>query len=273
MAAPVAFREDFDAVQPPALARLAADPGQVRRLLALAAICDGGSRSAAAIGGGGLPTVRDRVLRFNAEGPEGLVTCKAPGNRPIVDADRRAALRRIVEDGPIPAVDGVVRWRLVDLARWLWKEFRVSISKQTLSREVRRMGSRKLSARPRHRAMPGRGQGGRPRSAPLQHASHGLAPRGDFPSRRARCARRRDARSGGVAHLDQGARARQPHAAATARKVARTPPDRESLAVPARQLRLLPRYPRPLLLRLEQPHQPAPWRITAIGLRDWAHGF
>ena len=58
----------------------------------------------------------------------------------------------IVESGPIPASHGVVRWRLVDLAQSVWDEFRVSISKQTLSRELRAMGYRKLSARPRHHA-------------------------------------------------------------------------------------------------------------------------
>jgi hypothetical protein len=61
-------------------------------------------------------------------------------------------LRQIVEDGPIPAVHGVVRWRLIDLAQWVFEEFRVSLSKPTLSRELRRMGFRKLSARPRHHA-------------------------------------------------------------------------------------------------------------------------
>ena len=43
-AAPIALREDFDAVAPRALARRAADSGQVRRLLALATIYDGGGR-------------------------------------------------------------------------------------------------------------------------------------------------------------------------------------------------------------------------------------
>ena len=57
-----------------------------------------------------------------------------------------------IDDGPIPAVHGVVRWRLVDLIGWLWEEFRVTISKQTLSREVRALGYRKLLARPRHHA-------------------------------------------------------------------------------------------------------------------------
>ena len=179
MAAAVALREDFDAVKLRALARRAADPGQVRRLLAVAAIYDGGSRAAAAaIGGVGLQTVRDWVVRFNAEGPDGLVTGKAPGNPPLLDAERRVALRRMVEDGPIPAVHGVVRWRLVDLAQWLWEEFRVSISKQTLSRELRAMGFRKLSARPRHHA----------KDAEAEAAFKKTSPRSWRRSRRARLA-------------------------------------------------------------------------------------
>ena len=45
-----------------------------------------------------------------------------------------------------------MRWRLIDLAQWVYAEFRISISKQTLSRMLRAMGYRKLSARPRHHA-------------------------------------------------------------------------------------------------------------------------
>ena len=52
----------------------------------------------------------------------------------------------------MPAVDGVVRWRLVDLVQWVWETFGISISRQTLGRELRAMGYRKLSARPRHHA-------------------------------------------------------------------------------------------------------------------------
>jgi Winged helix-turn helix len=45
-----------------------------------------------------------------------------------------------------------VRWRIVDLCQWLFEEFRVIVSEQTLSRELRKMDYRKLSARPRHHA-------------------------------------------------------------------------------------------------------------------------
>ena len=40
----------------------------------------------------------------------------------------------------------------IDLAHWVFEEFRIAISKQTLSRELRAMGLRKLSARPQHHA-------------------------------------------------------------------------------------------------------------------------
>jgi putative transposase len=92
------------------------------------------------------------VLRFDAEGPGGLAGRKAPGQPSRLSDAHRAALAAVVEDGPTPAIHGVVRWRLVDLCQWLWEEFRVSVSKQTLSRELRAMGYRKLSARPRHHA-------------------------------------------------------------------------------------------------------------------------
>src|SRR5690242_2853347 len=153
MAAPVPLREEYDAAELRRLARSTSDPGQVRRLLALAAIYAGEPRSAAAaIGGVGLQTVRDWVLRFNAGGPAGLATGKAPGNPSILGERERAALRQVIEEGPTPAIHGVVRWRIVDLMQWLWEEFRLSVSKQTMSRELRALGFRKLSARPRHHA-------------------------------------------------------------------------------------------------------------------------
>jgi transposase len=121
--------------------------------LALASILEGGSRTEAAkIGGVTLQIVRDWVIRFNAEGPDGLKSRKAPGKPPILNDEQRRALAEVVDAGPIPAAHGVVRWRLCDLGQWLWEEFGVSVSMQTLSREVRAMGYRKLSARPKHHA-------------------------------------------------------------------------------------------------------------------------
>ncbi|MBV9608726.1 MAG: helix-turn-helix domain-containing protein, partial [Acidobacteria bacterium] len=75
--------------------------------------------------------MRKWVVAFNAHGPAGLVDGKAPGNQPLLNVEQREALKQIVEAGPNPAVDGVVRWRLVDLVQWVYAEFRISISKQT----------------------------------------------------------------------------------------------------------------------------------------------
>lgn len=153
MAAAIGLRSDFSGNDLRRLARASRDARQVRRLLALAVIRDGGSRTEAArIGGVGLQIVRDWVLRFNAEGPEGLIDRKAPGKVSTLTPEQRAALARAVEGGPQPWRDGVVRWRLIDLVQWLWEEFRVSVSETTVGRELRALGFRKLSARPRHYA-------------------------------------------------------------------------------------------------------------------------
>ena len=150
---PIPLRADFDAQMVRSSARRSKDGPQARRLLALAAIYEGATRTQAArIGGVTLQIVRDWVLKFNAQGPEGLIDRKPPGQPSRLNDTHRAALAAIIESGPIPAVHGVVRWRVVDLCQWVFEEFRVVVAKQTLSRQLRAMGYRKLSARPRHYA-------------------------------------------------------------------------------------------------------------------------
>jgi transposase len=149
----IALRRDYDATQLWALAKTTRDADQSRRLLALAEIYDGGSRTRAArMGGVGLQTLRDWVVRFNARGPQGLIDGKAPGNTCKLNESQRQALAEMVESGPTPAIHGVVRWRLKDLTLWVWGAFQIALSETTLSRELRALGYRKLSARPRHYA-------------------------------------------------------------------------------------------------------------------------
>lgn len=150
---PIPLRSDYDAARLRVAARDSRDAGQTRRLLALAAIYDGATRTeGASIGGVMVQIVRDWVLKLNASGPDALVDYKGPGPQPILSDRHRAALAQALEDGPKPAIHGVVRWRVIDLVQWLSDEFQVSVSKQTLSRELRGMGYRRLSARPRHHA-------------------------------------------------------------------------------------------------------------------------
>ncbi len=127
MAAAIDLRGDHTADDLRRLAKESRDAKQTRRLLAVAAIYEGSSRTdAARLGGVGLQIIRDWVVRFNSEGPAGLVDRKAPGKTPLMTDEQRAALARAVEAGPRPYLDGVVRWRLVDLTQWLWDEFGVS---------------------------------------------------------------------------------------------------------------------------------------------------
>jgi transposase len=151
MSVAVPLRDDFTADDLRRLAKASRDAGQSRRLLALAEIYEDGSRTdAARIGAVGLQTVRDWVLAFNAAGPAGLIDRKAPGKVPKLDAAQRQALARVIEEGPDPERHGVVRWRLKDLAAWIDASFGVSLDESTVGRTVRRLGFRKLSARPRH---------------------------------------------------------------------------------------------------------------------------
>src|SRR5450432_3985968 len=97
---PIPVRTDFDAVAVRMCARKSKDGPQARRLLALAAIYDGASRTdAAKLAGVTLQIVRDWVVKFNAQGPEGLVDRKAPGRSPRLSDEHRKALAATIESG------------------------------------------------------------------------------------------------------------------------------------------------------------------------------
>jgi hypothetical protein len=88
LAMPIALRADFDASHLRAAVRASKNAGQTRRLLALAAIYDGASRSeAAGIGGVTLPAanasrfgeiVRDWVVKLKYTGRTAWSTTKDP---------------------------------------------------------------------------------------------------------------------------------------------------------------------------------------------------
>jgi transposase len=108
---PVPLRSDFDAKMTRAAAKQSKNASQARRLLALAAIYAGATRSEAArIGDVTLQIVRDWVVKFNSDGPQGLIDRKSPGQPSRLDDTHRAALAAILESGPIPAIHDVVRW-------------------------------------------------------------------------------------------------------------------------------------------------------------------
>src|SRR4029450_11196437 len=88
----ITLPEDYDAARLRGVARRTKSAAQGRRLLALAEIYDGGSRAkGGCVGGVGLQTIRDWVLRFNAHGPEGLAGRQAPGHPGKVKTAQREA--------------------------------------------------------------------------------------------------------------------------------------------------------------------------------------
>jgi transposase len=99
--------------------------------------------------------VRDWVLRFNARGPDGLLDSKAPASRSWLNDVQRQALVDVVESGQIPAIHGVVRWRLIDLRDWIHDEIAASLDERTVSRGLKKLGYVKLTARLRHHAQNG----------------------------------------------------------------------------------------------------------------------
>jgi len=153
MSAAVPVRNDFEADELRCMARTVKDANQARRLLALAAIYDGMDREEAArIGGMDRQTLRDWVHRFNAQGPDGLINTKPTGRPSRLSAEQKEELCRLVEAGPDPQKDGVVRWRCADLKRVLGERFGVDLSAVRLGRVLKDLGFSHISARPRHPA-------------------------------------------------------------------------------------------------------------------------
>src|SRR6476661_5631895 len=145
----IAVKTDYSGAEVRRLAKRTKDGAQARRLLAIAAVLDGASREeAATIGGMDRQTLRDWVIRFNEQGPDGLINIPSPGVPPKLNAMHKAFLARIVEEGPIPAIHGVVRWRACDLIMRLHEQFGLSVSDDTIYRALKKLGFSHMSARP-----------------------------------------------------------------------------------------------------------------------------
>ena len=111
---------------------------------------DGASREEAAkLGGMDRQTLRDWVIRFNQRGPDGLINKSSPGAPGKLRKKHKAFIVRLVEQGPIPAIDGVVRWRACDLIMRLHEEFGLSVSDDTVYRALKQLGFSHVSARPK----------------------------------------------------------------------------------------------------------------------------
>jgi transposase len=151
MGSAVEMRSDYSPEGLRRLARNCKDSNQSRRLLSLAAVLDGMNREEAArIGGMDRQTLRDWVHRFNRAGPDGLKDAWNGGPEPRLSAAQKGELAQIVEAGPDPAVDGVVRWRRIDLQKLISLRFGVSYHERYVGTLLKQLGFSHVSARPHH---------------------------------------------------------------------------------------------------------------------------
>jgi transposase len=151
MPAAVRMRTDFSAHELRRFAATTKNANQSRRLLSLAAVLDGMSRSEAArLGGMDRQTLRDWVHRFNASGPEGLKDVPSKGHPPRLSPAQQSELAHLVEIGPDRAVHGVVRWRRIDLKQLIAERFGVVYHARTVGKILHQLGFSHISARPRH---------------------------------------------------------------------------------------------------------------------------
>ena len=134
-----------------AFAAKSPDARAARRMLAIALVLEGVDRKTAAeTCGMDRQTLGDWVHRYNDEGLEGLSDRRAAGRKPLLDGARKAELARLVREGPDPATHGVVRWRRVDLKHEIEARFGVVMHERTVGKQLRELGYRRLSVRPRH---------------------------------------------------------------------------------------------------------------------------
>ena len=144
-------RMDLDARGLRRAAALSRDADAARRMLALALVMEGRSRTEAAQSCGmDRQTLRDWVHRYNSEGLEGLKDRRSLGPAPRLSPEQQAEVAEWVRQGPQLAEHGVVRWRRIDLSRRIKQAFGVELAERSVGELLRRLGFRRLSVRPQH---------------------------------------------------------------------------------------------------------------------------
>ena len=121
------------------------------RRLAIALGLEGKSRREAAESCGmDRQTLRDGVIRYNEGGLAGLSDRMPPGPAFRLAPEQMAELAAIIQAGPDPTVDHVVRWRCADLRRVIAARWGVQVHERTVGKLLYRLGFAKLSVRPKH---------------------------------------------------------------------------------------------------------------------------
>ena len=148
----LAIRQDLSAQELRRLARREPDRRAAMRLLAIANALEGLSRAEAArLAGMERQALRDAVVRYNAEGPDGLHDRPRSGRPEALTPGQQASLKAWVLRGPDPERDGASAWRLVDIRAHAEQAYGVRDSGWGMSRLLKRLGLSRQKARPRHR--------------------------------------------------------------------------------------------------------------------------
>lgn len=144
-------RLEYSAKELRELASHERDGAVVRRLLAIAAVLDGDSRTKAARHNGmDRQTLRDWVHRYNAESVDGLHSRDIPGRPPALSDDQMEELRQMVLDGPDPKRHQVIRWRCADLRDEIAARWSVRLHVRSVGKLLHRLKMTRLQPRPYH---------------------------------------------------------------------------------------------------------------------------
>ena len=134
------IRTDLTSEELRRLARGASDGRVCRRLLAIAMALDGGSREEAARQAGmDRQTLRDWIVRYNAEGVDGLRD-RARSGRPLLLAGAlEAELAGLIAAGPDVERDGVVEYRVRHIRDLALRHFGAGYSRTGMQDRLHRM--------------------------------------------------------------------------------------------------------------------------------------
>ena len=151
MPAAISMRADYSMSELLKLAQKAKDGGQARRFLALAAVAGGACRmEAAKVGGMDRQTLRDWVIRFNEEGPDGLVNRQRRSRKRRLNDEQLNEIKELVLKGPDPEKDHLVRWRCVDIREIIKQRYGVEYHERTVGKLLHYLGLSHISTRPQH---------------------------------------------------------------------------------------------------------------------------
>ena len=161
----------------------AKDADASRRMLALALVLEGRRREEAArLCGMDRQTLRDWVHRYNAEGLRGLVDRRSAGPACRLSPEQQQQVAEWVRQGPEVAVDGVVRWRRIDLSRRIEQAFGVELAERSVGTLLKRLGLRRLSVRPQHPGHDAQAQAAHKKTSPSRSQPSFPRPGGTSPS-------------------------------------------------------------------------------------------